>query len=90
MEKLCDHQFWISGDKNIHANCGTKVYGDDQGNRYCTDKNCTGSHPNFGIMPMVDLVTVEDYRTKFLFIPTKYINMEKFEKAGLIENIKTN
>ena len=89
MIKLHSHQFWIDGEKNIHANCGTKVYGDDQGNRYCVNKKCMGSHHDFGINAMTDLVTMAVHETKYKFIPTKTLDLKKLEKIGIVTNITT-
>ncbi len=52
--RLGDHQFYIEGDKRFHEKCGSRVYGDDQGNRFCMDKECWNSYHS--IMPMEDLV----------------------------------
>jgi len=85
---LNQHQFWIEGTKNIHANCGTKVYGDDQGNRFCTDKECIGSHPKFSIDPMTELVTIVDYETKYKYSKTVRLDLVELEKMGIVENVE--
>ncbi len=54
MIELHPRQFWMQGKNRFHKECGSPVYGDDQGNRYCTDKDCMGSY--YSINPMEDLV----------------------------------
>ena len=52
--KLGPHQFWITGLAKFHNKCNTPVYGDDQGNRFCTDKDCWNSYHS--ISPMEELI----------------------------------
>ena len=55
---LKPHLFWMTGKNRFHKECGSVVYGDDQGNRFCVDPNCMGSW--YGIDPMEDLVEEEN------------------------------
>lgn len=87
--QLHPHQFWIQPPFNLHANCGTAVYGDDQGNRYCVDNECMGSHHDFGIEPMTDLISQEQWNKTFKFSKTKLLDLEELEKQGIVENVKS-
>jgi len=52
--KLGPHQFWINSLAKFHNKCNSRVYGDDQGNRFCTDADCMNSY--YSISPTEDLI----------------------------------